>query len=70
MDEQTELRSIIRWQLIGLVASIIAKRLQTTPVKGLQLYFKSRVCEKLKDESTGLYLYGPEYIADEVFQVF
>lgn len=44
---------------------MLAKRLDIEPVKALQLFYESKTCEDLHDKSTGLYLYGDLYVADE-----
>ena len=40
-------------------------RLNIEPVKALQLFYESQTCADLHDKSTGLYLYGDLYVADE-----
>ena len=42
-----------------------AKCLSIAPEKALQLFYESQTCADLHDKSTGLYLYGDLYIADE-----
>ncbi len=34
-------------------------------VRALKLFYESETCSKLHDKSTGLYLYGDLYVADE-----
>ena len=36
-----------------------------TQPKALQLFYESQTCADLHDKSTGLYLYGDLYVADE-----
>lgn len=43
----------------------LAKRLDIAPEKALQQYYESQTCDDLHDKSTGLYLYGDLYVADE-----
>lgn len=43
----------------------LAKHLDITPEKALQLFYESQTCANLHDESTGLYLYGDLYVCDE-----
>ena len=43
----------------------LAKRLDIQPSEALKLFYESETCEKLHDKSTGLYLYGDLYVADE-----
>lgn len=50
---------------IGGVAYELSKRLDVSPVRALELFYESKTCAELHDKSTGLYLYGNLYIADE-----
>ena len=50
---------------IGAIAIELAKRLKIEPVRALQLFYESETCAALHDKSTGLYLYGDLYVADE-----
>lgn len=43
----------------------MAKRLNSEPVKALQLFYESQTCADLHDKSTGLYPYGDLYVAEE-----
>lgn len=49
---------------IGAISMELAKRMNIEPVQALQLFYESRTCADLH-ESTGLYLYGDLYVADE-----
>ncbi len=43
----------------------MAKRSDIAPEKALQLFYESQTCADLHDKTTGLYLYGDLYVADE-----
>ena len=43
----------------------LAKRLHVEPLEALQAFYASQTCADLHDKSTGLYLYGDRYVADE-----
>ena len=58
-------QEIIMSNRIGAISVEIAKRLNIEPVKALQLFYESQTCADLHDKSTGLYLYGDLYVADE-----
>ena len=60
-----EIQEIILSNRIGAIAVELAKRLNIEPSKALQLFYESQTCADLHDKSTGLYLYGDLYIADE-----
>ena len=59
------IQEIIMSNRIGAISVELAKRLNIEPVKALQLYYESQTCADLHDKSTGLYLYGDLYVADE-----
>ena len=63
------IQEIIMSNRIGAISMELAKRLDIEPVKALQLFYESQTCADLHDKSTGLYLYGDLYIADEFMRV-
>ena len=60
-----EVQEIIMSNRIGAISMELAKRLNITPVKALQLFYESKTCADLHNKATGLYLYGDLYVADE-----
>lgn len=59
------IQEIIMSNRIGAIAVELAKRLSISPTEALQLFYESQTCADLHNKSTGLYLYGDLYIADE-----
>ena len=59
------IQEIIMSNRIGAISVELAKRLDIAPEKALQQYYESQTCDDLHDKSTGLYLYGDLYVADE-----
>ena len=59
------IQEIIMSNRIGAISMELAKRLNIEPVKALQLFYESQTCADLHNKSTGLYLYGDLYVADE-----
>jgi len=59
------IQEIIMSNRIGSIAVILARYLNVDSVKALKLFYESKTCEDLHDRSTGLYLYGDLYVADE-----
>lgn len=59
------IQEIIRSNHIGAISVKLAKRLNIEPVRVLQLFYESLTCADMHDKSTGLYLYGDLYVADE-----
>ena len=58
-------QEIIMSNRIGAIAVILSARLGITDIQALKLFYASQTCAHLHDKSTGLYLYGGHYIADE-----
>lgn len=50
---------------IGQIAAELAKQLDITPERALELFYASKTCADLHDKNTGLYLYGNLYVVDE-----
>ncbi len=59
------IQEIIMSNKIGAIAVALAERLKISNVKALKLFYESETCKNLHDKSTGLYLYGDLYLADE-----
>lgn len=59
------IQEIIMSNRIGSIAFILARYLNIDSVKALKLFYESKTCADLHNRSTGLYLYGDLYIADE-----
>lgn len=60
-----EIQEMILSNRIGQITAELAMRLNIAPERALELFYASKTCEDLHDKSTGLYLYGNLYIADE-----
>ena len=54
---------------IGGVAYELSKRLNISPARALDLFYRSKACVDLHNRKTGLYLYGNLYIADEFMAI-
>lgn len=63
--ESPEIQEIILSTRIGQISAELAKRLNIDPERALELFYASKTCADLHDKSTGLYLYGNLYVADE-----
>lgn len=59
------IQEIIMSNRIGAIAFILSKQLGIDCVKSLKLFYESETCRRLHNKSTGLYLYGDLYVADE-----
>ena len=59
------IQEIIMSNRIGAIAIILSERVNISSVRAFNLFYESETCSKLHDKSTGLYLYGDLYVADE-----
>ena len=62
------IQEIIMSNRIGAISVILAKRLNVDNSKALKMFYASKTCANLHDKSTGLYLRGDMYIADDFMQ--
>ena len=58
-------QEIIMSNRIGAISVILAERLNIDSVQALKLFYVSKTCANLHNKSTGLYLFGDMYIADD-----
>ena len=54
------------WNKIGRIIALLSDRLNVDVAKATDLFYRSRTCKELHDESTGLYLMGDRYILDNI----
>ena len=54
------------WNKIGRIVTLLAKRLNVSSERALDIFYTSRTNERLHDEGTGLYLRSDLYLVDEV----
>ena len=62
------IQEIILSNRIGSIAVDLSERLGIDPLRALMLFYGSRTCRDLHNKTTGLYLYGDRYIADEMMR--
>ena len=51
---------------IGRIALILSKRLHITPLRALDIFYTSQVCDWMHRPKEELYTFSDEYIADEI----
>ena len=54
------------WYKIGGVVMSLANQLKTSPLRALELFYESKICDDLHNPDTLLYTFSDSYIADEV----
>ena len=59
------IHEIILSNRIAVICDEIARRMNVTPLKALEIFYASKTCEDLHNKDTGLYLYGDLYVVDE-----
>ncbi len=59
------IQEIIMSNRIGRISLELSHRLSISPTEALMRFYESETCANLHDRSTGLYLYGDLYVADE-----
>ena len=50
---------------IGGIAYDLSQRLDISPSRALDLFYRSKTCAQLHDKKTGLYLMSNGYVADD-----
>ena len=59
------IQEIITSNRIGAIAAELSDRLGVEPINALEMFYDSKTCADFHNHSTGLYLYGNLYVADE-----
>lgn len=62
------LSDLLLWNKIGRIVSLLAKRLDVSPERALDIFYTSKTNERLHDSSSLLYTFGDRYIVDEVIR--
>ena len=60
------LRNDQMWYKIGGIVMSLAKQLDISPERALELFYTSKTCDDLHTPETMLYSFSDNYIADEV----
>lgn len=68
--QSPEIQDMIMSSRIGIISAELARRLDIAPERALKLFYESRTCALLHDKSTGLYLFGNLYVADEFMREY
>lgn len=60
------LSNILMWNKIGRIVTLLARELEVSPLRALDVFYTSKVCDALHDPETELYIFSDGYIVDEV----
>ena len=61
------LSPLLMWHKIGRIAISLSKRLDITPLRALDIFYTSKVCDRLHNHTDDLYTFSDEYIVDEIY---
>lgn len=60
------LSPLLMWNKIGRVVTLIQKDLGISSEEALDMFYRSRTNQLMRDPNTMLYTFGDRYLADEV----
>lgn len=60
------LAPVLMWNKIGRIVMRLSKLLDVSPLSALDVYYTSRVCERMHNPEEELFTYSDEYIVDEI----
>ncbi len=60
------LSNLLMWNKIGRIAMMLSKKLSISPLRALDVFYTSKVCDRLHDPETELYTFSDAYIVDEI----
>lgn len=62
------LSPLLMWNKIGRVVTLIQKDLGISSEEALDMFYRSRTNQLMRDPNTILYTFGDRYLADEVMR--
>lgn len=60
------LSDLLMWNKIGRIVIRLSKELEISPLRALDVFYTSKVCDRLHDSETELYTFSDAYIVDEI----
>ncbi|MCC8113333.1 MAG: DUF3791 domain-containing protein [Bacteroidales bacterium] len=60
------LSDLLMWNKIGRIVMLVAKRLNISPIRAMDIFYTSKTNERLHDPNDYLYLMGDLYIVDDL----
>lgn len=60
------LSDLLMWNKIGRIVMRLSERLKISPLRALDVFYTSKVCDRLHDPETELYIFSDAYIVDEI----
>ena len=60
------LSDLLMWNKIGRIAIRLSERLGISPIRALDVFYTSGVCERMHNSDEELYTFSDAYIVDEI----
>lgn len=60
------LSNLLMWNKIGRIVMKLSKQLDISPLRALDVFYTSKVCDRLHNPETELYIFSNAYIVDEI----
>lgn len=60
------LSNLLMWNKIGRIVMKLSKQLDISPLRALDVFYTSKVCDRLHNPETELYIFSDAYIVDEI----
>lgn len=60
------LSDLLMWNKIGRIVVLLSEKLEIPSLRALDVFYTSKVCDRLHDPETELYTFSDAYIVDEV----
>ena len=60
------LSPLLMWNKIGRISGSLSKRVDMSPIRALDIFYTSHVCQRMHCPKEELYTFSDEYIVDEL----
>lgn len=60
------LSDLLMWNKIGRIAMKLSEKLEISPLRALDVFYTSKVCDRMHDPEAELYTFSDAYIVDEI----
>lgn len=60
------LSDLLMWNKIGRIAIKLSEKLEISPLRALDVFYTSKVCDRMHDPEAELYTFSDAYIVDEI----
>ena len=60
------LSDLLMWNKIGRIVMRLSEKLEVSPLRALDVFYMSKVCDRLQDPETELYIFSDAYNVDEI----